>query len=78
MAMSEAAMAALIKANIGALSNWPKTGQSPVFIRDDILIAICKGIIDHIKAAQTVASTGTVTSGSGSGGAVVAASTVIT
>ena len=78
MAMNETAMAALIKANIEALSNWPNNGQTPVIVDIRILEAVCKGIIDHIKAAQTVTSTGLVTSGPGAGGAVTATSTTIT
>ena len=76
--MNEVAMAALIKANVEALTNLPDPGVSPVFIDTRILEAVCKGIIDHIKAAQTVDSTGLVTSGPGAGGAVTATSTTIT
>lgn len=78
MPMSASGMAALIKANIQALNDWPNPGQSPVFVDDRIVEAFCQGIIDHIKANQTVVSTGTVTSGAGSGGAVAATSTTIT
>lgn len=58
MAMSETAMAALIKSNIEALNNTPQNGQNPVFISDAVLVAFCKGVIDHIKAAQVVVSSG--------------------
>lgn len=58
MALSETGMAALVKANIQALSNYPNPGESPVFVRDDILVAICKGIIDHLKANGVVTTTG--------------------
>lgn len=58
MALSETGMAALVKANVEAISNFPNPGQSPTFVRDDILVAICKGIIDHIKANGLVTTTG--------------------
>ncbi len=58
MAMNETAMAALVKANIEAVTDWPNAGETPAFLRDDILVAFCKGIIDHIKAAMDVASAG--------------------
>lgn len=58
MAMDESAMAALVKANIQALPSFPKSGSTANFIRDDVLVAICKGVIDHIKAAMVVTSSG--------------------
>jgi len=58
MALSETAMAALIKTNIEALTNFPNTGQSPVFVDQTVLVAFCKGIIDHIKAAAVVTASG--------------------
>ena len=73
MALTETGMAALVKANIQALNNLPNTGQSPVFVRDDILQAICKGIIDHIKAEMEVTSSGA----DPQGGSVVSTSTAI-
>lgn len=73
MAMNENAMAALVKANIQAISNYPAAGQSPVFVTDEILVAFCKGIIDHIKAAQVVSSSGA----DPQGGVVLSTSTTI-
>lgn len=58
MAMDPTAMAALIKTNVEAISGYPEAGKSPVFVDDRILVAICKGIIDHIKAAEVVVSQG--------------------
>lgn len=72
MSLNENAMAALCKSNIQAISDYPAPGQSPVFVDDRILVALCKGIIDHFKAAGVINSTGTVTSGAGAGGAVIA------
>lgn len=62
MALDPNAMAALIKSNIEAITNYPAAGESPVFVDDRIVQAICKGITDHFKAALQVAATG---SGSG-------------
>lgn len=73
MAMSNTAMAALVKANIQAISNFPKTGDSPTFIDDRILQAFCKGVIDHIKAAMVVTSSGA----DPQGGTVSSTSTVV-
>lgn len=58
MSLDENAMAALVKSNIQAIANYPNSGENPVFVRDDILVAFCKGIIDHIKAAGVVTTTG--------------------
>lgn len=63
MSLDSNAMAALVKSNIQAITNYPAPGQSPVFVDDRIIQAICKGIVDHIKAAAVVNSTGSVTSG---------------
>jgi hypothetical protein len=49
MAMDKSAMAALIKANLAAI-----TDADPVYLRTDVLEAFCKGIIDHIKAAMVI------------------------
>lgn len=74
MAMNETAMAALCKANIEAITNYPAPGMSPIFVDDRILIAICKGVIDHIKAAMSVASQGA----DPQGGVVSSTSTSVT
>lgn len=72
MALNETQMANLIKANVEAITNYPQTGTHPIFSDTRILVAVCKGIIDHLIAAGVINSTGTVTSGSGAGGAVIA------
>lgn len=74
MAMDPAAMAALVKSNVEAITDYPETGKHPIFVDVRILEAICKGIIDHIKAAQVVVSQGA----DPQGGTVNSTSTTIT
>ncbi len=76
MPLSSSGMKSLIKTKIEAISNYPTTGQSPVFIDDRILQAICEGIVEHITANAVVPSTGIVTTGAGAGGSVTATGTV--
>jgi hypothetical protein len=76
MAMTGDAMAAMVKTKIEALTDFPATGQSPVFADDRVLKAFCQGIVEYIQANAVVPSTGLVTSGPGSGGAVTATGTV--
>lgn len=73
MAMNENTMAALVKANVQAISNYPETGVHPIFSDDRVLQAFCKGIIDHIKAAMVVTSSG----GDPQGGTVTSTSTTV-
>ena len=72
MAMNKDTMAALCKQYIEAISNYPESGMSPVFVDDRILKARCQGIIEHIQAAAlvnvTVASVSGVTTGGGVSG----------
>lgn len=77
MAMSATSMAARIEANIAAIPPVQGSTSGPAnTYRHQVLIAMCQGIIDEIKAgavvttpvvgvqtgASTVTSTGTVTS----------------
>jgi len=76
MALSASGMKSLIKSKIEAISNYPQSPDSPVFADERILQALCEGIVEHITGNAVVPSTGTVTTGPGSGGAVVASGTV--
>ena len=58
MGLDKNAMAALIKTNIQAITDFPSTGDQPAFVDDRVLQAFCQGIIDHIKAAMVVHSSG--------------------
>ncbi len=58
MALDEDAMAALVKANLEAITDYPIDGQSPVIVDLRLITAFCKGIIDHIKNAGVVTTTG--------------------
>ena len=62
-------MAAVIMANIEALEASDGEGDIS-FVRSDILEAVCAGIVSYIQSNAVVPSTGTVTTGSGAGGAV--------
>lgn len=44
----------LIKTKIEALNDFPTSGQTPVFIDDRALQAVCEGIIEHIVAETLV------------------------
>lgn len=58
MPLSEAGMAAAITAAIGAVPNNPNQGQTATPLNPAVLQALCKGIIDHIKANIVVVSAG--------------------
>lgn len=76
MPLSSSGMKTLIKTKIEAIANYPQAGQSPVFVDDRILQAICEGIVEHIQANAVVPSTGTVLTGPGAGGSVSTTGTV--
>lgn len=75
MAMDKDAMAALCKTYIEAITNYPETGMSPIFVDDRILKALCQGIIEHIQTAAVVPVTVTSVSGVTPGGGVSGAGT---
>ena len=75
MPMTGAGMKSLVKSKIEALSA-ESGGGNIVFVRDDILEALCEGIVQYIQANAVVPAAGTVNSGPGSGGAVTTVGTV--
>lgn len=72
MGMNKTVMANLIKGYIQALPDWPNEGQSSPPIRQDVLEALCQGIIEHIQSAMVVTS-----QGSNGGGAMTSTSTTV-
>lgn len=77
MPMTGNGMAAAVKAKIESLTDFPSTGQTANFIRDDVLQAFCQGVVEYIQGNAEVDSTGSVTSGAGAGGSVVATGNVL-
>lgn len=75
MAMTGSGMKAAVEAKIAALAAMSGGGNIS-FIRDDVLEALCEGIVEYIQANAVVPSTGLVTSGVGAGGSVTATGTV--
>lgn len=76
MPMSGSGMKGLIKTKIEALPAFSGEG-SIVFTRDDVLGAICDGIVEYIQTNAEVDSTGEVVDGAGAGGQVISTGDII-
>lgn len=75
MAMTGSGMKSLVKSKIEALTA-ESGGGNIQFVRDDILEALCEGIVEYIQAHAVVPAAGTVNTGPGAGGAVTTTGTV--
>lgn len=54
MALSASVLAALMKANIEAITNYPVPGSSPVVVDPRVIQAISAAIVTHITSAGQV------------------------